>query len=569
MAWFRLGGAGISAALKNAMNAVLNKKLGTSQEYAPNSWPEEVNLLGALEEKTASGSIVTFSDGADDVPISSGIFGIVPRGGGGTPSSPVAISGHTGMTISHAGKNSLDTANAETKSSNSVSVTCDGSGKYTATGTATGGSANITFTLKTPCEIKSGMYLHLMSSPANANVSLTIQKQDNTSIYSPTLSPANRIIDLSSYVGETIYSIRFYVVNGASSELTFSPMLCYSNTATTFEPYKAPETLAVSWQDEAGTVYGGNLNVTTGVLTVWGKMYTIDGTQSVTMLTTTNPDVKRFSVSIPNDSITTTADDEDIYCDMLPTSTNASVSAGNMGIHYRLNGSHNIILCFGTSVALTSETEYNTYVSEHNLTIVYKLATPTTYQLTAHELSTFLGANNFYCDTGDTEVVYRASGTVTPITPTLISKTITANGTYTASDDGADGYDEVVVNVSTAVSADPIMSLNAFVTKSGVSGTNTSTVARSFTMSAAGKLIFASGTYGFTNTGSNEGFFEIQKNGVSVVKQYCNTSTNTPITIPEISVEENDVVDLVVGFDNQHSNCNFQFYSAMVVVSEV
>jgi len=31
---------------------------------------------------------------------------------------------------------------------------------------------------------------------------------------------------------------------------------------------------------------------------------------------------------------------------------------------------------------------------------------------------------------------------------TLISKTITVNGTYLASDDSADGYSEVVVNVS-------------------------------------------------------------------------------------------------------------------------
>lgn len=37
----------------------------------------------------------------------------------------------------------------------------------------------------------------------------------------------------------------------------------------------------------------------------------------------------------------------------------------------------------------------------------------------------------------------------TPITPTLITKTITENGTYSAEDDGADGYSEVTVNVPT------------------------------------------------------------------------------------------------------------------------
>lgn len=36
--------------------------------------------------------------------------------------------------------------------------------------------------------------------------------------------------------------------------------------------------------------------------------------------------------------------------------------------------------------------------------------------------------------------------------PELISKTITANGTYSAADDNADGYSEVTVNVSSGVS---------------------------------------------------------------------------------------------------------------------
>ena len=60
-----------------------------------------------------------------------------------------------------------------------------------------------------------------------------------------------------------------------------------------------------------------------------------------------------------------------------------------------------------------------------------------------------LGVNNLWHDAGNTEAVYRSSGTVTPvpIQPVLISKTITENGTYSAEDDDADGYDEVTVNV--------------------------------------------------------------------------------------------------------------------------
>ena len=43
--------------------------------------------------------------------------------------------------------------------------------------------------------------------------------------------------------------------------------------------------------------------------------------------------------------------------------------------------------------------------------VVYALATPVTYQLTAQEVRTLLGANNIWADTGDTTVQYRADPT--------------------------------------------------------------------------------------------------------------------------------------------------------------
>lgn len=102
MTWFRVGGAGIPASLKNAMNAVLNKKFGTSgQNYPPKGWPDDVNLLGPLPENTVSGAVASFSDGADDVPIKSASFGIVASGGNGSPSIPVPIVAKSSVTVYH------------------------------------------------------------------------------------------------------------------------------------------------------------------------------------------------------------------------------------------------------------------------------------------------------------------------------------------------------------------------------------------------------------------------------------------------------------------------------------
>ena len=71
MAWFRAGGGnGIPTQLKDNMDAVLNKKFGTSATYPPGEWPDDVNLLGLLEEKTTTKSAIAhIDDGADRVPV--------------------------------------------------------------------------------------------------------------------------------------------------------------------------------------------------------------------------------------------------------------------------------------------------------------------------------------------------------------------------------------------------------------------------------------------------------------------------------------------------------------------
>ena len=101
MAFFRCGGSGIPASLKSGMNSVLNKKFGTSTTYDPAGWPADVNLLGPLPVKTASGAIASFVDGADGVPVKSCSVSFLPSGGGGTPSAPVAIVGHSGITLTN------------------------------------------------------------------------------------------------------------------------------------------------------------------------------------------------------------------------------------------------------------------------------------------------------------------------------------------------------------------------------------------------------------------------------------------------------------------------------------
>ena len=98
----------IPRSLADDVSNMIEKKMGTSSGYKPSEWRDQINLMGKLPVKTASGAIASFSDGADDVPLKSLVFGITPSGGGGTPQNPVPISGHNSLNGVHTGKNLLD-----------------------------------------------------------------------------------------------------------------------------------------------------------------------------------------------------------------------------------------------------------------------------------------------------------------------------------------------------------------------------------------------------------------------------------------------------------------------------
>ena len=75
----------------NDVGAMLQKKMATpSETYAPAVWAKTINLLGKLPEATVSGSIVTFSDGADDVPLKSCEVALSP-----------SLDGYSSVTVHH------------------------------------------------------------------------------------------------------------------------------------------------------------------------------------------------------------------------------------------------------------------------------------------------------------------------------------------------------------------------------------------------------------------------------------------------------------------------------------
>lgn len=158
--------------------------------------------------------------------------------------------------------------------------------------------------------------------------------------------------------------------------------------------------IPISWQSEAGTVYGGSLDVTTGLLTV--TMAEVDlgtleynansayGFQSADAL-------PGFKPTADNNSEATA-----ICANRQNTSFNVLYAAGTNGNYIAGLPSGKVSISSNISTAAAFKTAMS------GVQLVYELATPQTYQLTPTEVEMLLGDNNVWADTGDSTVTYRA-----------------------------------------------------------------------------------------------------------------------------------------------------------------
>lgn len=163
------------------------------------------------------------------------------------------------------------------------------------------------------------------------------------------------------------------------------------------------ETINIDWTDEAGEVFGGTLDATTGELTVdrigfdggdidWNK---VDDYNFGNFCSTNLNPLPKYSASVPTvfssiyrSSATSSGTSGDAYAWI------RSVSIGMRRIYVR-----------DTSKANMTAEEFKT--SLIGVDFVYVLDTPVTYQLTPQEVKTILGENNIFADTGDVSVEYR------------------------------------------------------------------------------------------------------------------------------------------------------------------
>ena len=380
MTWFRCGG--IPVTLKNAMNAVLNKKFGTSsQNYPPNGWPDEVNLLGPLPVKSASGAIASFSDGADGVPVKSCVVSFLPSGGGGTPSAPVAITGVSGLSVTRADKPiTSNMFESGSFSENKPVGTSYDDMKITNTSRSRVkelipvSSSGFTISCKTGYNLflcyfdNNALYKETYDGWLNSKlvtqtdgyyVAVDFRRSDNGTIQASDFENAQILIKTSSDVVVTD---------------TFGQ-----------------------------TIYGGSRDLTKDKASVTYVKKTFDGTENWRAYTNQNgvflvlSDMKS---SLYGDGV----------CNIFTTAHSAS-DVTSLSMTFGVNNGVIYInrLFDGAISGVTDVASWKTWLTNNTCEVAYELATPTEITgLTPHEIDTLYGDNNIYADTGTTTVEYRA-----------------------------------------------------------------------------------------------------------------------------------------------------------------
>lgn len=214
----------------------------------------------AVTETTESSAIANFTDGADDLVMHNIVAEINPiQSGSGdpSPSNIRPISGWTGCNVTRVGKN-LAHIPVGTKTQSEVTWTCDGTSKIVTTGTASGSTFSPDIS---PLSQRAGTFTASFASDVSG-MTYTLTKNGS---WFRAISPGGSFT-FSTTNSDTIAG---YVscASGTNATGTSYIQIEVGSTATTYEPYQS-NTVTVDWTTEAGTVYGGTIDVATGLLTV-------------------------------------------------------------------------------------------------------------------------------------------------------------------------------------------------------------------------------------------------------------------------------------------------------------
>lgn len=316
------------------------------------------------------------------------------------------ISGWNSVDVNVRGKNLLYNNGNATQTTNGITFTKNADGSVTANGTAT---ANTQYAIDMP-KIYGNFYFNgvdggsettyriyawdntVGARPKKWNGTTTSEVSINLTEFQEIQIPKGHIARLYLRVnsGVTVNNVRFY------------PMVVLpTETDTSFEPYNGNTTTV----DLGQTVYGGSLDVTTGVLTIDRSILDLGSVNWIYYTSGTNP-IFRYQLTDRKYGTSVVG-----ICSNYKFAGNGSLSSmtaiknGEFGFQ-----------ATNTWIAVRDDsyTDVDSFkTAMSGVQLCYELATPTTVQLTPTQVNSLLGQNNVLADSGDVEVTYTANASLT------------------------------------------------------------------------------------------------------------------------------------------------------------
>ena len=349
---------------------------------------------------TASGSIASFQTdmraNLEEIKIH---FNPQQASGTPSPSNVLPITGWTGLDLYHTGKNISPLTSGQEIYDNGVAMTNPYTGCY-----FYGLPPSQDFTLQATWtkhwESNTNKRLYL------TGISNTTQIRPVTTDGNPPITKSLTTQPSADWTLMLFASINANGLGDAEYRASLTNIQVeLGSTATEFEPYKGNQ-IPVSWSS-LGTVYGGYVNQDGEVWANFGyKLF--DGSADENWNRESLSGYTNYYINIPDAAATVYGEANQLYCDMSFVRESSTITPGCCFV----SAYKNFNAYIGNTIGDMHISTFRTWLSEHNMQVAYKLATPVLVgTISPIALKTLVGANNIWANTnGNTEVKFWTHG---------------------------------------------------------------------------------------------------------------------------------------------------------------
>lgn len=355
---------------------------------------------------SASGSIASFPDGADNEPIKELIVNVDPAQygtGDPSPDNVRPIAGWTQAKLTRAGKNLFDETNAviykryfSLDAGKTFWSYLNDSGSFVLQC-----KPNQTYTIS--CDNASIAIFRVGYITFNPD---DLSNTDRPEVYNPIRLTKSGTITITTGADAKYLVVQFNsnIIYDRNSKIQIE----LGSTATAYETYNG-NTYDFTFPSEAGTVYGGTLTVNadgTGKLLVQFNKYTPTAFNG-SLGTSTNAYIAYVYISTSNHNVPL-----ELRKNIKSNKFKYSNAAASQLALYDFGGTSgsNTTWAFALPLTITSIAEANTWLANNPIEFTYMLTEPIEYTLTAQQVfNTLYGLNYIWADTGNVSVTYPAN----------------------------------------------------------------------------------------------------------------------------------------------------------------